>query len=184
MKLEFFLQIFDKITKFQISWKSVQWDTSCCVRTVGRRDGQTDRQTDRQTRRRWRSLFSILRTRLKTTQRREVHPKATCPHRDTHFNWILYQSSARTKQDYDQLEFDLSTFDPPLFMNTCLRLQCAPLGIRLMVDISAVVHLLKFIIEHLYRLCVYDEAEYIAGDFRRITWRLLVSQLTSNLIPN
>ena len=63
-------------------------------------------------------------------------------------------------------------------------LQCAALGIRLMVDISAVVQLLKFIIEHLYRLYGYDEAEYHADDLRRITWRLMVSQLTGNLIPN
>ena len=42
MKLEFSPQIFDKIPKYQISWKSVQRDTSCCMRTVGWRDGHTD----------------------------------------------------------------------------------------------------------------------------------------------
>jgi len=32
-----------KTPKFKISWKSVQWETRCSIRT----DGQTDRQTDR-----------------------------------------------------------------------------------------------------------------------------------------
>jgi len=31
-----------KIAQYQISWKSVQWNASCSMRT----DGQTDRQTD------------------------------------------------------------------------------------------------------------------------------------------
>jgi hypothetical protein len=37
MKLEFSRQIFEKILKYQISWKSVQWEPSCSMRT-GRHD--------------------------------------------------------------------------------------------------------------------------------------------------
>ena len=40
----------------QFSWKSVQWEPNCSMRT----DGQTWRS--------WQSLFAILRTRLKTSQ--------------------------------------------------------------------------------------------------------------------
>ena len=32
--------------KYQISWKSVQWDPSCSMRAGGRTDGRTDRQRD------------------------------------------------------------------------------------------------------------------------------------------
>ena len=38
MKLEFYLHIFKKILKYQISQKSVQWELSCSM--------LTDRQTD------------------------------------------------------------------------------------------------------------------------------------------
>ena len=38
MKLEIWRHIFGKILKYKISWKSVPWGVSCCVRT--------DRQTD------------------------------------------------------------------------------------------------------------------------------------------
>jgi hypothetical protein len=44
IKFEFSRQIFfEKIHKNQISWKSVQWEPSCSMRTDGRTDGQTDR---------------------------------------------------------------------------------------------------------------------------------------------
>jgi len=42
MTLKFSLQIFDKIPKDQISWKSVQRDRSRCMRTAGWSDGHTD----------------------------------------------------------------------------------------------------------------------------------------------
>ena len=49
MKPESCRQIFEKkkIYIYQISWKSVQWERSCFMRTNGRTGGQTDRQTDR-----------------------------------------------------------------------------------------------------------------------------------------
>jgi hypothetical protein len=53
-ELEFSGQIFRKILKYEISWKSVQWEPSCSM--------QTDRQTDRSER----SSFAVLRKRLKT----------------------------------------------------------------------------------------------------------------------
>jgi hypothetical protein len=37
-KLEFFRQIFEKTRKYQISWKSVQWEPSCSMQTDGRTD--------------------------------------------------------------------------------------------------------------------------------------------------
>jgi len=49
MKLEFSRQIFEKIPKYQISWKSVPWVPSCSIRT----DDEAKS-----------SLFAILRTRL------------------------------------------------------------------------------------------------------------------------
>jgi hypothetical protein len=52
---------FRKILKYQISWKSVQWESSCSTPTDGRTDGRT-----------WRNqqvFFKILRTSLKS-----------CPH--------------------------------------------------------------------------------------------------------
>jgi hypothetical protein len=42
MKLEFSRQIFEKILKYKISWKSVQWEPSCSVWT----DGRTDRNDE------------------------------------------------------------------------------------------------------------------------------------------
>ena len=45
MKLKFSRQ-FRKILKYQISWKSVQWELSCSKRTDRLTDRQTDRQTD------------------------------------------------------------------------------------------------------------------------------------------
>jgi len=44
---------FRKIFKYQMSWKSVEWEPTCSMRT------------DRQTWRGWWSLFAILRNRLK-----------------------------------------------------------------------------------------------------------------------
>ena len=43
IKLEFFQQIFFKILKYQISWKSVHWSR---VVPCGRTDGRTRRETD------------------------------------------------------------------------------------------------------------------------------------------
>ena len=37
---------FRKILKYQISWKTVQWEPSCSIRKDRRSDGQTDRWTD------------------------------------------------------------------------------------------------------------------------------------------
>jgi hypothetical protein len=36
MKIEFSWQIFEKVLKHQISWKSVQWERSCSMRKDGR----------------------------------------------------------------------------------------------------------------------------------------------------
>jgi len=47
MKLEFYGLILEKILKYLITRKSVQWAPSCAMRTDGRTDRQTDRQTDR-----------------------------------------------------------------------------------------------------------------------------------------
>jgi hypothetical protein len=55
---------FRKILKYPISWKSVQGEPNCSMRTNRRTDGRTDRQT-------WQSywsLFGMLRTRLKPVQ--------------------------------------------------------------------------------------------------------------------
>ena len=52
--LGFSLQIFGKIFKYPISWKSVQWEPRCFTRTYG------------QTWSGYQSLFAILRTRLKS----------------------------------------------------------------------------------------------------------------------
>jgi len=37
-----FLDRFSNILKYQISWKFVQWEPSCSMRTDGRTEGQTD----------------------------------------------------------------------------------------------------------------------------------------------
>jgi hypothetical protein len=46
MKLEFSRQIFEKILKYQISWKSVQYESSRSMWTDGRTDGQTNRREE------------------------------------------------------------------------------------------------------------------------------------------
>jgi len=51
---------FQKILKYQISYKSVEWEPSCSFRTYGWTDGQTDRRDEAN------SLFAILPTRLKS----------------------------------------------------------------------------------------------------------------------
>jgi len=38
MKIKFYGQIFEKYTKYQISYKSVHWDSSCSMRTGGQSD--------------------------------------------------------------------------------------------------------------------------------------------------
>ena len=42
IKREFSRQIFEKFPKYQISWKSVQWEPYCSMRIDGRTDGQND----------------------------------------------------------------------------------------------------------------------------------------------
>jgi hypothetical protein len=46
MKLEVSRQIFEKFLKYQISWKSVQWEPSCFMGTDGQTDGRTDRHDE------------------------------------------------------------------------------------------------------------------------------------------
>ena len=59
MKLEFSRQSYEKLPK-KISWKSVQWEPRCSIRT----DGQTERyRTDCQTWRNQKYIFEIWRTR-------------------------------------------------------------------------------------------------------------------------
>jgi len=43
MKLEFSQEIFEKILKYQILWKSGQWEPSCSIRTDARTEEQMDR---------------------------------------------------------------------------------------------------------------------------------------------
>jgi hypothetical protein len=43
LKLEFYRQIFRKLCKYQISWKSARWEQGCSMRLDGRKDGQTGR---------------------------------------------------------------------------------------------------------------------------------------------
>jgi hypothetical protein len=40
---------FREVLKYKISWKSIQWEPSCCAWTDGRTDGRTGGLTDRQT---------------------------------------------------------------------------------------------------------------------------------------
>jgi len=47
-KLKFSRQVFEKYS-YQISWKSVQWESSCSIRTDGRTGRQAGRQRDRPT---------------------------------------------------------------------------------------------------------------------------------------
>ena len=54
-----FLVDFRQILEYQISWKSVLWESSCFL--CGQTDGRTGRQADRQTWRRKKSLFAKLR---------------------------------------------------------------------------------------------------------------------------
>ena len=42
MKIKFSRKVFGKKLKYQISWKSFQWEPSCSLRTEGRADGQRD----------------------------------------------------------------------------------------------------------------------------------------------
>ena len=54
---------FRKIFKYQISWKSIQWESSCFMRTDRQTDGRTDGQTCMT---KLITLFAILRTSLNT----------------------------------------------------------------------------------------------------------------------
>jgi hypothetical protein len=61
MKIEFCEQIFEKkMTKYQISRKSVQWETSCFMREDGRKTGRHDKANSR--------LLQILRALLKARE--------------------------------------------------------------------------------------------------------------------
>ena len=57
MKLEFSRQIFLKTLKYQILWKSVQWEQSCSIRTDRPIDGHDEANS--------RFFFSILRMPIK-----------------------------------------------------------------------------------------------------------------------
>jgi hypothetical protein len=52
MELQFYRRIFEKViikfheAKYQISWKSVQWETSCYIWTDSREGGRTDGLTE------------------------------------------------------------------------------------------------------------------------------------------
>ena len=46
MTLEFSWQVFEKILKYQISWKSVQWKPSCSMQAGAQMGGQTDRNDE------------------------------------------------------------------------------------------------------------------------------------------
>jgi len=45
IKLKFSRPLFNKILKYHVFWKSVQWKPRCSIRTNRRADRQTDRQT-------------------------------------------------------------------------------------------------------------------------------------------
>jgi hypothetical protein len=60
IRLKFFSICFRKITKYQISCKSIHWEPNCSMRTERRRDGQTDRYDEVNNR-----LLSTSRKRLK-----------------------------------------------------------------------------------------------------------------------
>jgi hypothetical protein len=60
-----FLTAVRKMLKYQISWKSVQWESGCSMRTDGRTDGRTEEQADMM---KPTVAFRILRTRLKTNR--------------------------------------------------------------------------------------------------------------------
>ena len=80
MKCEFFSTDFQKILKYQISWKSIQWEPSCSVRS----DGQTDTY----------SFFAILRKRLIKSDDVPTYYKATGLL--MHVNLVLYFGYVRT----------------------------------------------------------------------------------------
>jgi len=42
VKLEFSRNIFEKIQKYKISCKFVQWEPMSCIQAEGRKDGRTD----------------------------------------------------------------------------------------------------------------------------------------------
>ena len=62
IKLEFFRHIFEKTHKYQISWKSVQWEPSCRIRPDGHTDrhGEADSRLSQFSERAYQSIHILL----------------------------------------------------------------------------------------------------------------------------
>jgi hypothetical protein len=64
MKIEFFSTDFGKVLKYQISWKSVQWEPICSMRT----DGQSDMT----------KLIGTFRNFVKAPKKHNINNMAQC----------------------------------------------------------------------------------------------------------